>query len=436
MTVNKERGGPPKTKFRSWIVLAAACLIWGYLLLVIADGRYAGDIRGFLCLGQSMPHPPVLATAPTPGRDGYDGQFYVALATDPFMRNHDTVVALDNPAFRGSRLMIPLLAWILSLGNAGAAVYIYQLLCWALGIAAIALIARMLGEDGRCPAWALILIVGGGLVASLVRTTPDAATVAFILAALWFHRRGRFGAALGFVVAAVLSREIAMILALGLAAAELRERKFARGVALVAAPAAAWLAWKIYMQIWLGTAFTAGEKILGSPFSWVARKIGEISHGLADNSLLEISGLIAMAASLVGLAAVASQKSRWSASEYTFLGFAALIPFLSYSVFIEAWGFTRILIVLPFLAILIAERQKSAWRRWSLRSVAIAYAMVGVIMLTGDLRAATRGRGLGRATMDAAAHLVKPSSRPRPEKRRRVKMEASLPSSSALVRGR
>ena len=175
----KKRGGGLKTKFRPWFVLAAAFLGWGFFLLIVADGRYAGDIRGFLCLGEDMPHPGALAAAPKTSPDGYDGQFYAALAMDPFMRNHDTVAALDNPAFRGSRMMIPLLAWILSLGNAGVAVYIYQFLCWGLGIAAIFLVARMLSEDGRSPAWALILIFGGGLVASFVRTTPDAATVAF-----------------------------------------------------------------------------------------------------------------------------------------------------------------------------------------------------------------------------------------------------------------
>lgn len=429
----KKPGRPPKAKFRPWFVFVAAFLGWSFFILIVADGRYAGDIRGFLCLGEYTPHPGALAAAPKTSRDGYDGQFYAALATDPFMRNHETVAAMDNPAFRGSRLMIPLLAWILSLGNAGVAVYIYQFLCWTLGIAAVVLVARMLGEDGRCPAWALILILSGGLAASLIRTTPDAATVAFILAALWFHRRGRFGAALGFVMAAVLSREIAAIVALGLAVAELRERKFLRSVAFVAAPAAVWLGWKVYMQIWLGTAFTAGENIFGSLFSWVARKIGEIIYGLVASPSMEIAGLLALAASLVGLAAVASQKSRWTAPEYTFLGFSVLIPLMSYSVYIEAWGYTRILIVLPFLAILVAERQKSAWRRWSLRSVAIAYTIVGVIMLTGELRAAIRGRSLGRATIDAVSHLVKPSSRPRQERRPPVRMDASLPALLAPI---
>ena len=107
------------------------------MFFFIAAKRYGGDMRGFLDLGQNIPHPSALADAPKPSLDGYDGQFYVALATDPLIRHRETGESLDNPAFRGSRAMIPLLAWILAAGNAGTAVYTYELLCWALGCAAI-----------------------------------------------------------------------------------------------------------------------------------------------------------------------------------------------------------------------------------------------------------------------------------------------------------
>jgi len=321
--------------------------------------------------------------------------------------------------------MIPLLAWILGLGKAGAAVYAYQLLCWVLGLAAVVLVARMLADDGRSSAWALLLIPSGGLAASLIRTTPDAGTVAFALAALGFERRGRFAAALVFATAAVLSREIAAILLVGLALDELRKRKYGRSAAFIAVPAAAWLGWKVYMQVWLGTAVATGEKLFASPFSWVARKVGEAVHGIVGVPSMEIGGLLAIAATLVGLAAVLTQKPRWTATEYTFLGFSLLIPFLSYSVYVEAWGSARILVILPFLAVLIAERQTPGWRRWSLRSVAALYAIVGLIMISGEFQAATRGRGLGPATISAVTHLVSPSTRPRPDKRRRAPMVAS-----------
>jgi hypothetical protein len=420
-------GQPILRTFRAWPILAVTVIVWSYIFLVVADGRYYGDLRGFLCLGESIRHPSVLDSAPKTSRDGYDGQFYVALATDPFMRKHETTSSLDNTAFRGSRIMIPLFAWAVSLGHAGAAVYAYQLLCWALGIAAVFMVARMLAEEGQSPAWAFLLIPSGGLAASLLRTTPDAGTVAFVLAALWFQRQGRFAAALTFSVAAFMTREISVLLLVALALDEILKRKFLRSVAFLAVPAVVWSGWKVYMQLWLGQSRSTGEHLFAAPFSWVARKASEIVQGGVADSRLEMLGALALIASLVGGAAVLSKRPRWTAVDFTFVGFSLLIPFLSYSVYIEAWGFTRILMILPFLALLAAERRTSPWRRWSLRSVAAVYALVGIVMIAGEFRAATHGRGLGRATISALTHLVSPSTRPRPDKRRRPPDTSAIP---------
>jgi len=51
---------------------------------------------------------------------------------------------------------------------------------------------------------------------------------------------------------------------------------------------------------------------------------------------LEIAGLLAVTSSLIGLVAVATQKRRWSTPDFAYLSFSALIPFLSYSIYIEA----------------------------------------------------------------------------------------------------
>lgn len=382
------RAGTHSLKFSPWIIFAATILAWSAIFFFIAAKRYSGDIRGFLNLGQNISHPGVLADAPKPSLDGYDGQFYVALATDPLIRHRETGESLDNPAFRGSRAMIPLLAWILAAGNAKAAVYTYELLCWALGCAAILIAAMMLAQEGDHPAWALALIPGAGLAASLLRATPDAGTLAFILAALWLHRRGRFVPALVFAIMAALSREIAIILALGLALEELRKRRTGRGIAFAACPAAALLTWKTYLQLWLGSGFSSGEKLFDFPFVWAYRKIGEIILGRIEITAIEIIGVLGVLASLAGIAALISRKTDWAAAEFTYLGFGILIPFLSYSVFIEAWGYSRILIVLPFLAVILAGRQDASWRKWTLRSVAAIHAIAGLIMIASELRTA------------------------------------------------
>jgi hypothetical protein len=369
-----------------WIVLAAAAVIWAAVLLFIAAKRYGGDIRGLLDLGQGVPHPAALAAAPKAGPDGYDGQFYAALATDPLIRRRETGEALDNPAFRGSRAMIPLLAWTLAAGNPRAAVFAYQLLCWTLGCATVLLAALMLRGDGSPPAWALLLIPGAGLAASLLRTTPDAATLALILSALWFHRRGRFVPALIFAVAAVLSREIALLAALALAVDELRHKRIGRAAVFVAAPAAALVAWKTYLQVWLGSGFSAGEGIFELPLFWAYRKVGEMILGHVPAPAVEILGLLGIAASLAGIVALVSRKTDWSALELTYLGFGALILVLGYTEFQEVWGYARVFIILPFLAVVLAGRQTAPWRRWTLRSVALIQAAIGLLMIAGEIR--------------------------------------------------
>lgn len=385
------RGHERPLKTVPWIIFAIAIFFWSAIFFVIAAKRYGGDIRGFLNLGQNIAHPGVLADAPQPGLDGYDGQFYVALATDPLIRHRETGESLDNPAFRGSRAMIPLLAWTFAAGNAKGAVYAYEFLCWILGCAAVLFVALMLAQGRNRPTWAILLVPGAGLAASLLRATPDAGTLAFILAALWFHRRGRFAAALALAVMAALSREIALILAFALALEELRKKRFFRSAAFAFGPAAALLAWKLYLQIWLGSGFSSGEKLFDWPFLWAYRKIGEFVLGRAGVTAIEVIGILAVAASFTGVVALMSRKTVWSAAEFTYLGFGILIPFLSYSVFIEAWGYTRILIALPFLAAALAERRTEPWRKWTLRSVAAIHAIIGLIMIAGELRAAIGG---------------------------------------------
>ena len=168
----------------------------------------------------------------------------------------------------------------------------------------------------------------------------------------------------------------------------MRKKRIGRGIAFAACPAVALLAWKTYLQLWLGSGFSSGEKLFDFPFFWAYRKIGEIVLGRIEVTAIEVIGVLGVLASLAGIAALISRKTDWSAAEFTYLGFGILIPFLSYSVFIEAWGYTRILIVLPFLAVVLAARQDAPWRKWTLRSVAAIHAIVGLIMIANELRAA------------------------------------------------
>jgi hypothetical protein len=383
---------PPSGSSARFVALAAV-LLWVLVVSSIAGFRYDGDLRALLCIGEEIPHPTAFDTIPRVGPWGYDGQQYAALATDPFLRNRETVEALDNPSYRATRIMVPVLAWLLALGKPGAALVAYQLLCWGLGIAAVFLVARWLADEERSPAWALLLVASAGLAAAIIRSTPDAAALFFMLAALLLHERRRHRFALLLVCAAVLARETSYLAAVAIAIDEVRRRRYASAAGFIFAPLTLIFAWQLYLRSVLGTAFETGASNFSVPFAWVAGKLPTVFAG-GHVWWMELLGLCAVAATVPALAVVASRPSRWGAPELTFLAFGTMGIVLSYNVYTETWAFARALIALPFLGVLIAARQATPLRRWAVLPVTVFYLLAGLALTRAEVHDALRGRTL------------------------------------------
>lgn len=401
-------GVPERRRLRAaYAVTLAAVLFCTFVVAILARARYAGDVRGLLCVGEEAYLPAAFETVPRTGPSGYDGQQYAALATDPFLREFDTTKAFDAPAYRAGRILFPLLAWLLALGHAGPAIIAYQLLCWGLGLAAVFLVARWLAAEGRSPWWALPLVCSAGLAAAMIRSTPDAAALALVLAALFLHARGRFVPALAMGIAAVLAREVSYLVALAIAVEELRRRRVARVAAFVLIPLAPLAAWHLYLRSVLGAPRPSSVRTFAIPFSWVPRKLSAVLAASAI-SWQEVFGLLAIAATAIAFILVASRPAAWAAPELAFLGFGALGLVLTDRVYVETWGYARILIALPFLGVLIAERQRSPWRRWAVRLVALLYLAAGLTMTRGELSSAIGGRSVLAAVRGSATAAGEP----------------------------
>jgi hypothetical protein len=390
-----------------YAVTLVAVLFWALVVLFVAHVRYGGDIRALLCIGENFYLPAVFEAVPRAGPAGYDGQQYAALATDPFLRGFDTVEALDAPSYRATRILVPLAAWVLALGRPAPAIIAYQLLCWCLGLAAVFLVARWLAADGRSPWWALPLVCSAGLAAAMLRSTPDAAALFLMLAALWLHARGRYPLAVAVAAAAVLARETSYLAVLAIAIGELRRRRVTRAAAFALVPLVPFFAWQLYLGSVLGASIAVGGSRFTTPFAWTPEKLPEVfaSSGIAWQ---EVFGLLAIAATTVAFILVASQPSAWAAPELAFLAYGALGLVLTYDAYYETWGYGRILIAVPFLAALIAERQRSGWQRWALRTIVLFYLFAGLTMTQWEVREAIGGRGLLAALRAGTTATGKP----------------------------
>ena len=375
---------------RSWqvvLVTGVAALVWVVILGVIASLRFGGDLRGFLFLGSEFEHPPALADAPRYGASGYDGQFYSALATDPLMLRPTTSQWIDSPRYRGLHLAVPLTAWLLGVTQPGPAIRAYQLLCWALALAAIYLAADWLREHGRSPWWALLLVPNAGIATSIMRTTPDGAAMALILAALWSYRRGRVGLALAAVVAATLTRETALLAGVALAYAEWSSGRSRRAVRFVAIPGAALVA----TMLWRLLGGARGPVMGGSydvPFLWVLKKVDQMLAANIRITSVELWGFLALIAAMAALAAFGRTETRFSTEEALFLLFMVASWALSFTVYVDVYGYTRALLPLPFLALLIAATQQDRIKQGVLLLVPAAFAFVGLLMIRAEVKAA------------------------------------------------
>jgi hypothetical protein len=370
------------------VVTGVAALMWGVVLAAITSLRFAGDPRGLLFLGSDFHHPAALAGAPRYGAQGYDGQFYAALATDPLMLRADTATTLDAPGYRGLHLTVPLAAWLLAATQPALAVRIYQALCWLLAIAAIYLAADWLRERDRSPWWALVLVPNAGLASSIIRSTPDGAALALVLAALWAYRRDRRALAVALLTAATLTRETMIVAAIGVALVELRSGRSRQAVRYAAVPGAALFAVMLWRQLTLATPGRLLGGTYGVPFAWVLQKVDQMLAASIRITSIELWGFLALIAALAGLAAFGRADTDFSLEETLFLLFMVVSWTLSFSVYVDVYGYTRALMPLPFLALLIAAGHEDRVKRAMLLLVPAAFAFVGVLMIRAEIKAA------------------------------------------------
>lgn len=221
-----------------------ALLVWA----LVVFGKYGGNPTGLARIGDQMARSPRLQgqeLVVLAGKRGNDGQQFLALALDPFQADPGTSAAVDNPIYRGKRLLYPLLAWVLGLGQP-------RLIVWTLGLinvvcigAAAGLVAHWAQLEQRSPQWGLAVLALPGYWITLSLGTADLLATALMLAAALAWRQRRLGANWASLTAALLARETALLPWAATAVRSIRERRWRwlPALALVPLPLWAWTAW-------------------------------------------------------------------------------------------------------------------------------------------------------------------------------------------------
>jgi uncharacterized membrane protein YeiH len=281
--------------------------------------------------------------------DGFDGQFYYRLALDPFTSQRTEFgITLDAPPVRQQRILYPLLARALSLGDARlvpAALILINVcaLCflgWLGGVFAQSL--------NRHALWGILLPLYPGSLLTLARDLTELLEVSLLLASLLLLRRGKHVAATVVLVLAVLAKETAVIVA---AAALLlyvidRVRQRTQRVKwyYFAAPLALFVVWQFILYFnWGEFPLLAGRINLATPltgFLGFLRDASVFQTPLQRRSLPELIFLVCFTACVLYCirSTAATRCERFSWLLYTILALT-----LSRAIWVEDWTYLRAL---------------------------------------------------------------------------------------------
>ena len=152
---------------------------------------------------------------------GYDGQFFYRLALDPFSFQPTAHgITFDDPAKRSARIVYPLLAWLVSLGQprlVPAALLLVNL----AGLAALAASASWLTRRLALPSWLPFAILAWpGWLITLTDDTAEIVATALLLSALAAYLSNRLLLFAPLAAAATLTRETTLPIFVGLFAFE------------------------------------------------------------------------------------------------------------------------------------------------------------------------------------------------------------------------
>lgn len=242
-----------------WVIVITACVAVAYIAmrLVQAGGDPAALAEIGTRYGRGIPG----------GTEGYDGQFAYFISLDP---NPNRVAPhLDVPAYRYQRILYPLLARLMGLGQASAipwTLLLVNLMAHLLGTWAL---AHWLVLSGSRPAYALIYGLWVGLIISLGTDLNE--PLAFGLVAMGWLARKRGSALAGAVLlaASLFAKETSLLFLVAALLGDSFEGRWRRGVGPLLLGALAFGAWQIWLWRQFGGFGLGSGGAMATPFEYV-----------------------------------------------------------------------------------------------------------------------------------------------------------------------
>ena len=337
-------------RIRPWHVVLIVSV--AYVALTLA--RYGFDAKNFALVGTQ--YDPGVAN----GTQGYDGQFAYQIARDP--ANGWTKV--DVPAYRYQRILYPIAARVLALGNA-------DLIGWMLiAINVVALIAgtwlteEILAHYGASRWYALAYGLNAGtlMAVRLDLTEPLAYGLAQAGVLLVLTDRSRWAALV--LALAVLTKETTALVVAGVALMYMLQHERRRLIELLVVVVTPLVIWQLILWQWFGQFGVGSGGALATPFEIMPLR-GLWSIASIDGRVFVLMAAImlplAVIPALIGLWRVwrDARRGRFDLPVALLLFNAAIVLFTPQSTFREPLAMARFIVGLLAAVLMYAAARRS-----------------------------------------------------------------------------
>ncbi len=299
--------------------------------------------------------------------NGYDGQFYAQLALDPLLQRPDLSIALDAPAYRARRILVPAVAALVGLGQPWWILQAYaslNVVCWfALGH----LLRHIIGGAGwvAFARWAGCMF-GIGALDSVRQSLVDLPAMLLLAAAVEAHRQAKNGRSTLWLALGNLTKETSLLGAFALHAEKPGRGQGRRTLLHLGLSTVPLLIWSVYVQHQFGA---NGSNGLGN-FTWpllglftqMKHALHEIASGNFDSrysfSLIAMLGLFTQIFVL--------WRSPHPHSPWWRVGaaYSILLFFLSYWVWSGYWAVCRAVLPMTVAFNLLLPANNRFWPLW------------------------------------------------------------------------
>jgi hypothetical protein len=279
------------------------------------------------------------------GTEGYDGQFIYYIARDPDPTR--VAVHLDVPAYRYQRILLPMLARVLSFGQGDWLPWVLPAIGLVAHLWAILLLGKLFENWGISRWHTLGYGMWAGLLLALRLDLPEPLAMSLVITAIWLDQKKSVRWAWLFYALALFAKEttIFFIVAQGLIYLANRRWRDALGLSLLAGlPFVLFHLWllKVFgsLGFGLGGAEASGVELV--PFFGLLR-VGAYS----PRYLFALLAVDVPALLLPALWGLYSSAKRWLAGQRDFSATAlflnaAIYPFLPLSLYIQPIGTLRL----------------------------------------------------------------------------------------------